>query len=141
MSAPPLHPSMLPAFLVRHEKLFEIIQRLDIDDKDIQLLQNLHWEQSAAIRIDNEFSKCVLIKIGVRQGCVLSPDMFNVITLREIDILLRVVVGGQNVNNLRYADDTALIAYSKDKPELLLATVVARSEDLVFRSNVKRLTV
>ena len=53
---------------VRHGKLFDLIQQLEMDGKDIQPLQKLYWEQSAVICIDNELRKCVPISRGVKQG-------------------------------------------------------------------------
>ena len=58
---------------VRHEKLFNILEHLDIDGKD---LRNLYWDQSAAARIGGELSEYKLIKRGVRQGCVMSTGSF-----------------------------------------------------------------
>ena len=58
-------------------------------------------------------SESLKIKRGVRQGCVLSPSLFNLYTehiFREIDELPGVKIGGRNINNLRYADDTVLLA-------------------------------
>ena len=63
---------------VRHEKLFNILEHLDIDEKDLRVIRNLYWDQSAAVRIGGELSEYTLIKRGVRQGCVMSPDLFNI---------------------------------------------------------------
>ncbi|XP_042884442.1 uncharacterized protein LOC122261026 [Penaeus japonicus] len=48
-----------------------------LDGKDIRLIRNLYWEQKACMRVDNDTSKYTPICRGVRQGCVLSPDLFN----------------------------------------------------------------
>ena len=52
---------------VKHEDLFECLQNLDIDGKDLRLIRNLYWEQSAAIRIDGHIGKYTQIRRGVRQ--------------------------------------------------------------------------
>ena len=62
---------------VRHEELMNMLQDLEIDGKDIRLIRNLYWEQSACMKIDNQYSESINIKRGVRQGSVFSPDLFN----------------------------------------------------------------
>ena len=103
---------------VKHEKIIELLQRLDTNGKDIQLIRNLYWVQQACIRTGNLMSGNTNIKRGVRQGCVLSPDLFNSYSetiLREIEDLNGFIISGHNVTNLRYADDTMLIADSEEK--------------------------
>ena len=126
---------------VRHEKLFEILKMLNIDGKDFRTLRNLYWEQSAAVRIDGEYTIFSEIKRGVRQGCVLSPDLFNIyseIILRTISDIEGVKVGGRNVNNLRYADDTVLIADSEQGLQNLLSAVADESEAMGLQLNAKK---
>ena len=115
---------------VRHEELFRMLEALDIDGKDLQLLRNLYWEQTAAIQIE-EMSTWTSIKRGVRQGCVLSPDLFNLyseVILREIKDIPGVKIGGVNINSLRYADDTVLLAENEAGLQNILNKVVTESE-------------
>ena len=65
---------------VKHEKLIEILENLGVDGKDIRLIVNLYWDQTASVRVANDRSPEAPIKRGVRQGCVLSPELFNVYT-------------------------------------------------------------
>ena len=126
---------------VRHEDLFNILSGLNIDAKDMRILTNLYWEQSAAIRIEDEISDYRPIKRGVRQGCVLSPDLFNLYSemiLRNIEELQGVKVGGRELNNLRYADDTVLIADSEQKLQSLLTTASVKSEEKGLQLNAKK---
>nr|CAH7746020.1 unnamed protein product [Callosobruchus chinensis] len=63
---------------VRHELLATYLQELGLDDKDVRLIANLYWHQAAQIRLHNsatteEFE----IRKEVRQGCILSPMLFN----------------------------------------------------------------
>ena len=62
---------------VKHDKLLELIQGLDIDGKDLKLIRNMYYGQKAAIKIKGELGEWVCIQKGVRQGCILSPDLFN----------------------------------------------------------------
>ena len=81
--------------------------------KTLRWIRNLYWEQTAAVRVDSELSEWTKIERGVRQGCVLSPDLFSLyseIILREVEDLHGVLVNGVNINNIRYADDTVLIS-------------------------------
>ena len=63
---------------VRHEKLVQILQAKNIDKGDLRIITNLYWNQRAQIIVDNEKSSEMNIKRGVRQGCVMSPLLFNV---------------------------------------------------------------
>ena len=81
--------------------------------RDIKFIRNLYWTQKAFVRLENGLSDEVMIQRGVRQGSVLSPALFNLYTemiFRAIDDMDGVKIGGLNINNLRYADDTVLIA-------------------------------
>ena len=110
---------------VKHFDLFEILLKHKCDGKDLRVLRNLYREQEATIRIDDDCSVYKPICRGVRQGCVFSPDLFNIyskIILRNIERHEVVRVGGNRINNLRYADDTVLIADSEEKLQNILTT-------------------
>ena len=107
---------------VKHEKLFEMLNQLDIDGKDLRVLRNLYWDQTAAVRVDGELREYTNIKRGVRQGCMKVKDKAN----------------GENLNNLRYADATSLLAGSEEDLQRLLNIVVEESEKLGLSLNVKK---
>ena len=118
-----------------------MLRKLDIDGKDLRIIGNLYWDQKAAVRIDSELSDFKPIKRGVRQGCVMSPDLFNLYSetiLRNIEDCQGMKINGQNLNNLRYADDTVLIAESDDQLQKLLNIVVLESEKLGLTLNLKK---
>ena len=62
---------------VRHQELFEDLDKLDLYRKDVCLLASLYWNQTACIWRDGEYSDYVKIRRGVRKGCVMSLDLFN----------------------------------------------------------------
>ena len=83
------------------------------------------------MRVDNELSEYVKIKRGVRQGCVYSPDLFNLYgekIFRELEDLEGISVGEQNIKSLRFADDTALVAHTREGLQDLLNEVGKRLE-------------
>ena len=126
---------------VQHREIFSLLQDLDLDGKDLRVLRNLYWEQTVCMRVGGDKSPYTDVKRGVRQGCVLSPDLFNLYSemiLRDLEPLQGIAVGGQNVNNLRYADDTALIAESESKLQEELNTVVESSRRKGLSINVKK---
>ena len=126
---------------VYHEGIMECLDMIGMDENDKRLIGNLYWEQTAVVKVGNELSSDFPIKKGVRQGCVLSPKLFNLYTekiFRESDDLPGCVVGGENVNNLRYADDTALLAESEEELQNLIDVVKRESENKGLKMNVKK---
>ena len=116
---------------VRHEEMMRMLARLEVDGKDLRLIRNMYYQQKAAVRVGDELTETVDIKRGVRQGCVMSPDLFTLygeIIMREIEELEGFSIGGRNVNNIRYADDTVLVAESADKLQALVREVNRASE-------------
>ena len=91
----------------------------------------MYWEQEATITIDDDCSVYKPICRGVRQG-VFSPDLFNIYSEMILWNSKRhegVRIGGNNIINLRYADDTVLIADSEEKLQKILTTVTVESEN------------
>ena len=126
---------------VHHNMLIECLEKIGIDGKDIRIITNLYWHQKAAIRIQDQLSPLIPIKRGVRQGCVLSPYLFNIYTefiFRESNELKGITIHGQNINNLRYADDTALIADDKDNLQKVVDKVKEESSKAGLEMNVKK---
>ena len=96
---------------VKHFKMIECLSEIGMDDKDLQIITKLYWEQPACVRTESGMTSEFKIKKGVRQGCVLSPHLFNLYTekiFREAEDMKGINIGGVNINNLRYADDTSL---------------------------------
>ena len=126
---------------VRHEEIITILQQLNIDGKDLRIIKNIYREQKAAVRVEEETSNFQNIKRGVRQGCVLSPDLFSLhseMIMRQIEEIEGLKIGGHNINNIRYADDTVLTADSEEKLQELLNKVVEESENKGIELNSKK---
>ena len=116
---------------LRHEEIMSILDSLNIDGKDLRIVRNIYWEQTAAMIIGNDLSAFQDIKRVVRQGCVLSPDLFSIysnIIMRALEGMPGIKVGGYNMNNIRYADDTVLISDNVKELQEMLDTVVRESE-------------
>ena len=83
----------------------------------------MYYEQTANVKIGNDVIGDAQIKKGVRQGCVLYRDLFNLyseIILRGINDFEGIKVNGVNINNIRYADDTVLISTSPRELQKML---------------------
>ena len=126
---------------VKHTKMIECLQEIGIDDKDLQIITKLYWEQTAVVRTGSRVTSEFKIKKGVRQGCILSPSLFNLYTeqiFREVEDMQGVMVGGVNINNLRYADDTALIAESAADLQELINAVNDKGKPYGMEMNVEK---
>jgi hypothetical protein len=128
---------------VRHPKLLELLQEKGIDARDIQLIANLYWNQTANIKIENEISGEVKIRRGVRQGCILSPLLFNMYSEAIFKEALQgesvgIMVNGKHINNIRYADDTVLIADSLKSLHQLVEKVNEVSNSYGLKMNLKK---
>ena len=108
---------------VRHDKLLEVMEKAGIPELERRLIINLYWKQQAAVRWD-EISRYVNIKSGVRQGCIISPILFNLYSEFMIAETLEhesgIKFNGINVTNLRYADDAVLVADSRKQLQKML---------------------
>ena len=126
---------------IHHATLIECLEKIGVDGKDIRIIANLYWHQKAAIKIEDELSPFTSIRRGVRQGCVLSPYLFNIYTefiFREAEELEGITINGININNLRYVDDTALIADSEEKLQKLVDVVKECSSEAGLDMNAKK---
>ena len=116
---------------VDHHKLWNILQEMGIPD---HLLRNLYAGQEATVRIGHGTTDWFQIGKGVGHDCILSPCLFNLYAeyimwnagLKEAQAGIK--IAGRNINNLRYADDTTLMAESKEELNSLLMKVKEENE-------------
>ena len=105
---------------VDHKKLWKILKEMGIPVHLTCLLRNLYASQEATARTGHGTTDWFQIGKGVCQGCILSPCLFNLYVeyimrnagLEEAQAGIR--IAGRNINNLRYADDTTLVAESEE---------------------------
>ena len=112
---------MFKAFdCVDHNKLWKILNEMRILNHLTCLLRNFYTGQEATVRTRHGTKGCFQIGKGVHQGCILSPYLFNLYAeyiMRNAGLdepQAGIKVAGRNINNLRYADDTTLMAESKE---------------------------
>ena len=108
-----------------HNKLWKILKELGIPDHLTFLLRNLYASQKATVRIGHGTTDWFQIRKGVRQGCILSELYAECIMqdagLEEAEADIK--IARRNINNLRYADDTTLMAESEEDLKSLLMQV------------------
>ena len=98
-----------------HKKLWKILKQIGILDHLTCLLRNLYAGQEATIRTGHGTTDWFQIGKGVCQGCVLSFCLFNLYAEYWLKHKLESKMAGRNINNLRYADDTTLMAESEEE--------------------------
>ena len=114
---------------VDHNKLWKILQEMGIPDHLTCLLRNLYAGQEATVRTRHGTKDWFQIGKVIRQGCILSPCLFNFFAehiMRNAGLdetLAGIKISGRNINNLRHADDTTLRAESQEELKSLLMKV------------------
>ena len=127
---------------VDHNKLRNILKEMGIPDHLTCLLRNLYAGQEAIVRIGHGTTDWFQIGKGVHQGCILSPCLLNFYAeyimrntgLEEAQAGIK--IAGKNINNLRHADDTTLMAETEELKSLL--TVKEESEKVGLKLNIQK---
>jgi len=135
--------TMLKPLTVDHNKLWKILKEMGIPDHLTCLLRNLYSGQEAAVRTGHGTTDWFQIGKGVRQGCILSPCLFNLYAeyimrnsgLEEAQAGIK--IARRNISNLRYADDTILMAESEEELKSLLMKVKEESEKVGLKLNIQ----
>ena len=124
-----------------------ILQEMEIPDYLICLLRNMHAGQEATVKTRHRKTDLFQIGKGVCQGCILSPCLFNLHAeyimrnagLDEAQAVIK--IAGGNINNLRYADDTTLMAESEGKLKSPLMKVKEESEKVGLKPNIQKMKI
>ena len=128
---------------VDHNKLWKI-QEMGIPDHITCLLRNLYAGQEATVRTGYGTTDWFHIGKGVCQGCMLSPSLFNLYAeyiMRNAGLdeaQAGIKIAGRNITNLRYADDTTLMAESEEELKSLSMKVEEESEKVSLRLNIQK---
>ena len=128
---------------VDHNKLWKILNEMGIPDHLTCLLKNLYARQETTVRTGHRTTDWFQIGKGVRQGCILSPRLFNL----YVECIMRnagleeaqagIKIAGRNIN-LRYADDTTFMAESEEELKSLLMKVKEENEEVDLKLNIQK---
>ena len=127
-----------------HNKLWKILKEMGIPDHLTCLLRNLYAGQEETVRTGPGTTDWFQIGKVVRQGCILSPCLFNLYTeyiMRNTELdeaQPGIKIAGRNINNLRYADDTTFMAESEEELKSLLMKVKEESEKAGLKLNIQK---
>ena len=129
---------------VDHNKLWKILKEMGIADHLTYLLRYLYAGQETMVRAGHGTTDWFQIGKGVCQGCILSPCLFNLYAeyimrnagLEEAQAGIK--IARRNINNLRYADDTTLMAESEEELKILLMKVKEESEKVGLKCNIQK---
>ena len=132
---------------VDHNKLWKILREMGIPDHLTCLLRNLYAGQEATVRTGHGTTDWFQIGKGVCQGCILSPCSFNLYAeyimrnagLEETQAGIK--IAGRNINNLRYADDSTLMAESEEELKSLLMKVKVESEKFGLKLKIQKMKI
>ena len=132
---------------VYHNKLWKILREMGIPDHLTCLLRNLYAGQEATVRTGHGTTDWFQIGKGVRQGCILPPCLFKFYAeyiLRNAGLAethAGIKIAGRNISNLRYADDTTLVAESEEELKSLLMKVKVESEKVGLKLNIQKMKI
>ncbi|KAB0339010.1 hypothetical protein FD754_024201 [Muntiacus muntjak] len=127
--------------------MWKILKERGIPDHLTCLLRNLYAVQEATVRTGHGTTDWFQIGTGVYQGCILSPCLFNL----HAEYIMRnagldeaqagIKIAERNISNLRYADDTTLMAESEEELKSLLMKVKKESEKLGLKLNIQKMKI
>ena len=132
---------------MNHNKLWKILKEMGLPDHLTCLLRNLYAGQEATVRTGQGATDWFQIGKGGRQGCILSPCLFNFYAeyimrnagLEEAQAGIK--IAGRNINNLQYADDTTLMAESEEELNSLVMKVKEKSEKVGLKLNIQKMNI
>ena len=125
----------------------KILKDMGLTDHLTCLLRNLYAGQEATVRSQHGTTDWLQIGKGVWQGCIMLPCLFNFYTeyimrnTGQEEAQAGIKIAGRNINNLRYADDTTLMAESEEELKSLLMKVKEESENVGLKLNIQKMKI
>ena len=139
--------NMLSRYCVDQNKLWKILKEMRIPDHLTCLLRKLYAGQEATVKTGHGTTDRLQIGKRVHQGCILTPCLFN---LYEVYIMRNtglqeaqaaIKIAGRNISNIRYADDTILMAESEEELNSLLLKVKEEHEKVGLKLNIQKMKI
>ncbi|GFR82438.1 endonuclease-reverse transcriptase [Elysia marginata] len=127
---------------VNREKLMEVLVKAGIPSHERRLVCEILWNQSAKVKLTTGTTEDIMIQRGVRQGYILSPSLFNLYSeylLQEaISETSGILINGVNIHNIRYADDTVILAESEEQLQAMLDSIVDKCKEYGMEIKAKK---
>ena len=133
-----------PLTVRNHNRLWKSLKEMGIPDHLTCLLRNLYTGQEAIVRTGHGTMDWSQIGKGVHQGCILSSCLFNLYAecmmqnARMDEAQAGIKIAGRNISNLRYADDTTLMAENEEELKSLLMLMKEESEKAGLKFNIQK---
>ena len=117
---------------VWHDGLWQVMRDFNIEEGIVQLVQALYNNATSAVLLNNQAGEFFRTTVGVRQGCLLSPVLFNIYLENIMRETLQnhhtsISIGGRRICDLRFADDIDLMGGSNEELQILTDKLVERS--------------
>ena len=123
----------------------EVMEKAERSKLEKNLIRNLYWNQRASVRWDRNVSRPFEIQKGVRQGCIISPILFNLYSefmiTEAFDEMEGVKFNGVNLTNLRYADDVVILAENEENLQTMMESLNNKCKEYGMAINAKKTTV
>ena len=127
-------------------KMMDILKKVGVDWRDRKLISELYRKQQVVVRVNDDHTEPTLIGRGVRQGCLLSPLLFLLYSEAMMadamqDLEDGVVVGGTRMQDVRFADDQAMLAGTNDGLQRIMDRLHETAKEYGMKINVKKTKV
>lgn len=127
-------------------KMLDILKEINVDWRDRRLIMNLYMQQKAVVKVLQEYSEESDLGRGVRQGCCMSPLLFNIyaeaMMIEAMEGLEEgIKVGGKLLQDIRFADDQGMVASSESGLQKIMDRLSATAEEYGMKINIKKTKV